>query len=399
MALLIINRFSPKRVNYSQIQKKYSGDILFLTKSKFENHFKKEFSNVFTFENDDLYYSINKLLKNYSIDLILSTYEFDIEYVGKLRDQMGIFGQNELSSRSFRDKFFMKQQLRGIVNIPNFEKVDDAIDLINFVEKEKYPFVVKPRDGAGSVGVEVLNNEADLLNYLQNGVIKNLIVEKFIHGEMCHVDGIYHNGELKICQPSMYINGCLNYKEETYVGSVMLMSDNPLSEQLRTQVKLVLDNLPTPNHEIAFHAEFFIDDNKITFCEIASRVGGGMISEALYYAYNGFDILEDSMLAQCQIITAREITRNNKNYGWVLIPPQIGILQSIPTSTPFEWVKEVYIREEDIGATFDKASSSVDAVASIVVEGTTEQDIHDKIEQIVSWYNENTIWNNAEVDE
>ena len=74
MALLIINRFSPKRVNYSQIQKEYSGEILFLTKSKFENYFKKEFTNVFTFDNDDLYYSINKIFENYSIDLILSTY-------------------------------------------------------------------------------------------------------------------------------------------------------------------------------------------------------------------------------------------------------------------------------------------------------------------------------------
>lgn len=399
MALLIINRFSPKRVNYSQIQKEYSGEILFLTKSKFENYFKKEFTNVFTFDNDDLYYSINKIFENYSIDLILSTYEFDIEYVGKLRDQMGIIGQNEISSRSFRDKFFMKQQLRGIVNIPNFEKVDDAIDLINFTKKEDYPLVIKPRDGAGSVDVEILNNEADLLSYLRNGVNKNLIVEKFVPGEMCHVDGIYHNGELKICQPSIYINGCLNYKEETYVGSVMLTSNNPLSEQLKTQVKLVLDNLPTPNHAIAFHAEFFVNGDKITFCEIASRVGGGMISEALYYAYNGFDILEDSMLAQCQITTARKITRNSKNYGWVLIPPQIGTLHSIPFSTPFEWVKEVYIREEDIGATFEKANSSVDAVASIVVEGTTEQDIRDKIEQVVSWYSKNIIWNNSEVNE
>jgi predicted ATP-grasp superfamily ATP-dependent carboligase len=395
MRIVIINQFSPQRVDYLKAMEDQNPEVILLTRNKHEEKFKSFFPKTIGFENfednDYVYSYINDLHTKNPIDRIVATHEFDLVKAGQIRDFLSIPGQNSESAIAFRDKYVMKELLKNVIKTPIFKKVNNVVDLLNFKQINGYPFVLKPVDGAGSVGVKVIKDNLDFESILKKGIKENSMAETFIEGEMYHVDGLFSDGKLLLSCPSIYINGCLAFQEEKYVGSIMLDKENSLFERLNDTVLKVLSNLPTPDHAIAFHAEFFhTPENEIIICEIASRVGGGMIPESIEKCL-GIDILSESIRAQCGM-KINPIPSKERLGGWVIIPPKRGRLISFNRNIPFNWVADSYIKEDNIGKEFEGSNSSVDSIASFVVEGENHTQILNRIDTLCNWVEENSIW-------
>ncbi|PZD96791.1 carboxylate--amine ligase [Paenibacillus sambharensis] len=396
MRTVIINRSSAKRVQFHKWLEGIEGEFILVTKDAYSNDFDSFFSSVIGFkdfaDNDYIYSYIIDLNKTKEIDYIIALNEFDLLKAAYLREYLGIEGQNSESAMAFRDKVMMKDRLASVVQTPTYQRINHALDLIDFKQKHGLPLVVKPVDGAGSVGVEIIRDENDYRELLEKGIGSNLEVETFVLGEMYHVDGLYRDGELLLSHPSRYIHGCLAFQDSKFLGSVMLETDNELTARLNEAVHRVLDAMPTPGHTISFHAEFFhTEQNELVLCEIASRVGGGMIAEAMLAA-TGVDILGESARGQCGAPPSFQNASVNQLAGWILIPPKNGTLRALDLSYPYDWVVDYYTKEEYIGKTFDKASSSVDAYISLLVTGESEQQIEERFHIINKWFEDHTKW-------
>ncbi|MCF2132233.1 ATP-grasp domain-containing protein [Strepomyces sp. STD 3.1] len=340
-----------------------------------------------------------ELNETYQFRVIIATSEYDLLRAGRLRNILGIPGQSFESALLFRDKILMKKCLREAgINVPNFKKIESALDLYSFVQTHGYPVIVKPIDGSGSESTSVLRNREDMLDYLAFGIANNLEVESFVEGDMYHIDGLILNNEVVLNWPSRYVNGCLAFQNDQFLGSYQLEYDNPLTSRLIEFVEKVLGALPTP--EITtFHAEVFhTPDDNLVFCEIASRTGGAMVREAIQQGF-GFDINQVCVQVQCGLnvnIPDNSTLRNGPKLlsGWLLIPPKVGILKSLPT-VPFEdWIIKQKISAKP-GQTFDGSSSSVDAVASYLVVGNSEEELNNRINQLATWFNESAVWEKA----
>lgn len=394
MKVLIINQFSPERVDYGKILEQVKGDFIFYTKQKHVEKFKGIFNDITGFENwdsnDNIYKTILDRSREEKIDYVVATHEFDLVKAGHLRDYLKLEGQSKESAVAFRDKYEMKKRLKGKIGLPHFAKIKDVFDLHNFVSKYDYPFVLKPTDGAGSIGVQIVKNRDELAGILAEGIQGDFIAETFLEGDMYHIDGLYENGKLLLSVPSLYINGCLAFQKGEYLASVM--SDNEeINNRMNNAVKEVLDTLPTPVHAIAFHAEFFLTpEEEIVFCEIASRVGGGMVSETLEFA-RGIDILSESIKAQCGMPIIIKGTDRGLA-GWTTIQPKKGNLIRMNAKLPYDWVKECYVKESDIGKYFAGSNSSADSIASLVVAGSSKEEITKRFELVQAWFEENCEW-------
>ncbi|MGL5379968.1 ATP-grasp domain-containing protein [Clostridium sp.] len=398
MKIAIINHFSPLRVNYEKALKEKKLDIHFFTKEKFRKDFSLMYDKVYSYENLDfdgnLISDIIIEHEKEKFEAIVATYEYDIERIGVLRDYLKINGQNGKSSFQFRDKYLMKDALKDSIKVPKFEKVNSVLDIEDFIKKNDFPVVIKPRLGAGSIGVKVVRCREELRNYYKNNNIYNLMIEEFVDGEMYHVDGLYKSGCILLSVPSKYINTCLSFEQGKYLGSYMLEKSNPKYDKLNEKVKIVLDSIETPKHAIAFHVEFFIDSNgEVVLCEIASRIGGGMIQEAIEYSYN-IDLLSESIKGQIFLSSELEVDYKKMKYsGWVIIPPKKGTLKDIQIAN-FDWIKDVYFKEEDINKYFEGADCSVASIVSYVVSGDNQDEIINRISELVEWQNNNTVWEN-----
>lgn len=333
-----------------------------------------------------------ELYKSHPFDIVVALEESDILRAGEIRSKLHVKGQGVDSAKAFRDKYIMKRILiSDNIDVATFAKIDsnDRGALLNFCEEEGFPIVLKPRDGWTSNGIKVINslNEANKVT-LNN----NYMVEKYIEGNMYHVDGFIHNGELKFICVSKYINNHLSYHSSAGVGSIILEATHYLYDSLYKETNKVLKSLPTPD-TTSFHAEFFENNEKIILCEIASRTAGGRIPEIIEFIF-GIDLDKIITRSQCELeykIPKDSRYHHGKVAGRYFIPPKKGMLKKIPNKPDFEWLTKYEVNGET-GKTYNGPMKTTDCYIFIIVEGDSHDEVKQKIIEIIEYVEENTEW-------
>ncbi|CCO13050.2 ATP-grasp domain protein [Carnobacterium maltaromaticum LMA28] len=389
--IAILNRYSENTLDYKKALNNIEADFLFITRTKHKDIFKDYFSNRKTFdtfhENKNIENFLSEINLKNKIDSIVVSHEFDIEKAAHIREKLKIKGQSLNSAVCFRDKNVMKEKLKDIVNIPKFSQINNFSELENFKKEHGYPFIVKPIDGAGSVGFFQFHNNNDWEEYRLHKHNYPLIAEEFIFGEMYHLDGIFSNGEIKAFSSGIYVNGCLAFFENKYNGSVLISENSLMYARLKTEITKVLQALETPNHAISFHGEFFhTADDKLIFCEVGSRVGGGKINEVFELKY-GINLLNESIRAQCDPEydnTKLNITTSKYEYGWMLVPPKKAILVSINENIPFDWIVKISFRKSKIGEFLDGGNSSVSEYVSVIIKGKDSEEVKKEWKSLIN---------------
>ncbi|QHZ49235.1 ATP-grasp domain-containing protein [Bacillus sp. NSP9.1] len=399
MSTLILNKTAYGKSPYDVWLEELDGPVVMLTSADRVNEC-RNYDVIEAFDD----YPVNgciemralELNETYHFKTIIASSEFDMLRAGKLRSLLGIKGQSYESARLFRNKVLMKEHVKKAgVRVPDFKKIDSAADLSMFVQTFGFPVIVKPVYGSGSVDTTVLRNRQDMWDFLAKGLPDHLEVEVFIEGDMYHIDGLILGGETILSWPSRYINGCLAFQEQQFLGSLQLERKNPLTRRLIDFVQKVLDALPVPE-TTTFHAEVFhTPDDELVFCEVASRTGGAMVREATAQTF-GFDINEVCVKAQCGLDFHIPEMNNGPRHlsGWLLIPPKDGVLKEIKAAPSAGWLAKQHISAQP-GDRFHGSSSSVDAIASCLVTGRTEAELSGSIDRLAMWFQDHTVWGKA----
>jgi hypothetical protein len=101
-----------------------------------------------------------------------------------------------------------------------YAEVECVADVIAFARTSGLPLVLKPRNGGGSVDLEIVHDEDDVDRVLAGDALvagawqPNLIVETFIPGAMCHVDGLVVNGRVVFAWASQYLYALASYRSD-----------------------------------------------------------------------------------------------------------------------------------------------------------------------------------------
>ncbi|MGF7046238.1 hypothetical protein J2T13_000714 [Paenibacillus sp. DS2015] len=400
MTVLILNNLPASIYEYNEWLSN-SEKLLITSKESADGFRKEDFKEIIGFEN----YTVNgnvelkaiELYEKYKYEYIVATGEFDLLRAGKLRDMFGISGQTWESALAFRDKTVMKEYAKkGGIKVPAYKKIQDSLDIIIFIKEHGYPVVVKPVDGAGATDTTALYNENDLQLFLSKGTGSKLEIEKFIEGNMYHIDGIILNNELAFIWPSRFINNCLSFKSNSLVGGQILDRNESLFNRLLNFVKSLINSLPTPQNT-AFHAEVFHTfDDELVLCEIASRIAGASINEVILHAFN-INLRQIMVQAQSNIFENKNISEISKinepiEYtGWLIIPPKQGTLLNLPTEKPPQWVKE-YKCHGQVGKTYEDINNIVECIASFVVSGNSADIVSERILEAADWIDKSLIW-------
>jgi len=283
---------------------------------------------------------VESIFKDLPFDYVFCRAEVDVIRAAKIRQRYGLPGQDLKSAMCFRDKFLMKETLSPYpVKMADYRQIDSAEELIEFASRNGLPLVIKPRLASGSSGVAILHSTEEIHSYLHlnKNQLAGMLAEDYVSGEMFHIDGLVVHGEIKFLQPFRYINNCLSYRDNLYIGNIPLGRHDPLYARLVSAVKEVLDAMPSTPH-FAFHCEMWVTpQDEIVFCEIASRTGGGMIS-FLIEEMTGFNIDKAWLLAECRIHLSSypDYQESFLRFGCVCIPPAKGRLMSLPAEYPQE---------------------------------------------------------------
>ncbi|MFJ5220508.1 hypothetical protein ACIP98_38235 [Streptomyces sp. NPDC088354] len=226
------------------------------------------------------------------VDRILAMSEYDLLTGATLRERWDVPGATVAELTPFRDKAAAKTVLAaagtGLLT-PRFEPVGSIAEVTAFARRCNAGVIVKPRDGAGSLGCYRIRPGRSAAAVLQGVDLSGYEVEEWIEAPVWHIDGLLHDGDPVAVYPSRYLGTCLDFTQlNAPVGSVV--QHGPLAHCMAAFVVQCVTWLGL--REGVFHLEAFEAQDGPVFLEAAARVSGGPIPFSIRDIY-GVDLVAD----------------------------------------------------------------------------------------------------------
>ena len=231
----------------------------------------------------DIVGAVTHLARSHKLDRIVALDEYDMETAATLREHLRIPGMGLTTMRYFRDKLAMRMRaLDRHVRVPDFVPVVNHADIGYYLEHVPGPWVLKPRQEASAIGIKKIHAAEELWPVLEQLGDKqaSFLLEKFVPGEVYHVDSVVSESEVVFANVSKYGKPPMNVAQGGGVFTSFTVprggEEDAALRQINRQLIAALGLL----RGVA-HAEFIRahEDRQFYFLECAARVGGAYINE------------------------------------------------------------------------------------------------------------------------
>lgn len=232
----------------------------------------------------DIIYAVSYLARGRQIDRIVPLDDYDVETAASIREHLRLPGIGETLVRHFRDKLAMRMQANGGgIPVPAFVPIFNYDRIRDFLERVSPPWVLKPRSEAGAMGIKKIDNPEQLWRRLDElgDEQSYFLLEKYVPGDVYHVDGIVSEGEVAFSVAHRYGAPPMNVAHE---GGVFMTYTLPSSSNEAQPLLALNERLMKALGMVrgATHTEFIRGkDGVLYFLETAARVGGANIDKAV----------------------------------------------------------------------------------------------------------------------
>jgi len=231
---------------------------------------------------DDIVKAVTHLARNEKLDRIVALDEFDMETAATLREHLRIPGMGLTTMRYFRDKLAMRMRaLDRHVRVPDFVPVVNHADVRYYLGHVPGPWVLKPRQEASAIGIKKINVADELWPLLDQLGDKQSahLLEKFVPGDVYHVDSVVSENEVVFANASKYGKPPLNVAHGGVFTTFTVPRAGEDDTALRSMNRDLIGALGLLRG--VAHAEFIRAhaDGYFYFLECAARVGGAYINE------------------------------------------------------------------------------------------------------------------------
>lgn len=227
-------------------------------------------------------FAISHLARSQRIDRIVALDDFDLELAASVREHLRIPGMGESTTRYFRDKLAMRMRAEeNGIRVPPFVHLlsDEAVR--EFTERVAPPWVLKPRSLAGAMGIKVVHSREQLEEFDRAfGDERTFhLLEKFVPGDVFHVDSIVRDREVILAVASAYGRPPMEVAHDGGIFTTRILEHG--SETERALLKMNAQVLPALGLQRGVsHTEFIRgEDGEFYFLETSARVGGAHISD------------------------------------------------------------------------------------------------------------------------
>jgi biotin carboxylase len=231
----------------------------------------------------DIVGAVTHLARNHKLDRIVALDEYDMETAATLREHLRIPGMGLTTMRYFRDKLAMRMRaLDRNVRVPDFVPVVNHADIRYYLEHVPGPWVLKPRQEASAIGIKKIHAAEELWPLLDQLGDKqsSYLLEKFLPGDVFHVDSVVSENEVVFANVSKYGKPPMNVAQG---GGIFTTFTVPRGSEDDSGLRALNRDLIAALGLVrgVAHAEFIQahSDGHFYFLECAARVGGAYINE------------------------------------------------------------------------------------------------------------------------
>jgi hypothetical protein len=240
--------------------------------------------------------AVSYLARSLPLDALVALDDFDVELAAALREHLRLPGMGESGARLFRDKLAMRVRARQAgLPVPDFVALFSRADIQRFLDTVPPPWLMKPRGEASSIGIHKLHDPDGVWRRLDElGDDQSFhLLERFVPGDLYHVDAITHRGSTVFAVVSKYHRPLL----EVYQGGGIFASRTVPRQQpevaalreltVRLHADFGLERGASHTEYIRAHA-----DGAYYFIETSARVGGAGIAD-MVEAATGLNLWEE----------------------------------------------------------------------------------------------------------
>ncbi len=226
--------------------------------------------------------AVTHLARTNKLDRIVALDEYDMETAATLREHLRIPGMGLTTMRYFRDKLAMRMRaLDRHVRVPDFVPAVNHDDIRYYLSQVPGPWVLKPRQEASAIGIRKFQNPDELWPLLDQLGDKQstYVLERFVPGDVFHVDSIVSENEIVFANVSQYGKPPMNVAHGGVFTTFTVSRGSEADSGLRAINRDLIAALGLLRG--VAHAEFIRahSDGEFYFLECAARVGGAYINE------------------------------------------------------------------------------------------------------------------------
>jgi len=231
----------------------------------------------------DIVKAVTHLARTHKLDRIVALDEYDMETAATLREHLRIPGMGLTTMRYFRDKLAMRMRaLDRKVRVPDFVPVVNHGDIGYYMEHVPGPWVLKPRQEASAIGIKKIHTAEELWPVLEllGDRQSSYLLEKFLPGDVYHVDSVVSENEVVFANVSKYGKPPMNVAQGGGIFTTFTLPRRGEEDSaLRSMNRELIAALGFVRG--VAHAEFIKAqaDGHFYFLECAARVGGAYIHE------------------------------------------------------------------------------------------------------------------------
>ena len=230
-------------------------------------------------------HGVAHLCRNLKLDRVIALDDLNLEKAALLREHFRIPGLGETDTRFFCDKLAMRlRTAENGIPVPEFTGTINYHDITHFVDSVRPPWVLKPRLMAGAIGIKKYYDREEVWQRIHSLGDKQsfFILERFVPGDIFHVDSLWFEGEMVTAVASVYGTPPLEVTTGNGIFTTCLLprSSEGEGELLRLNEK-VLRAFGLRNG--VSYTEFIRsgEDGSLYFLETSARVGGANIADLI----------------------------------------------------------------------------------------------------------------------
>ncbi|MEZ5336272.1 MAG: ATP-grasp domain-containing protein [Methanolobus sp.] len=327
--------------------------------------------------------------------IVTDQLDFPVPTIAYVTEKLGLPSIGYDCALKFTNKFLMRTEAArlGIKN-PEYYRVSTLEEARNKCLDIGFPVIIKPTDSAGSRGVSVINNIAELetnfIPSLDYSSESSVIIEKFIQGEEYVIAGFASNyrftnlaiGKRQLFDiPNVFVPSVTMFCASTddYIEKQMLKTNKTLIEGFGLKFGVT-------------HCEYIVEEGTgdIYLVECAARGAAICISSHIVPLATGIDVnsmLLDVATGNAEEIEIKDMECNVSTYllftlpeGFVKEIRGIDKIQSVPG------VHKVYIEPIYPGMETKPMTDKGWRLGPIIIKGKSKEKCEAAIDEIKSLF-------------
>jgi hypothetical protein len=317
-----------------------------------------------------------------SFDGIIALSERHILPAAAFRARHGIVGRQPDDALALRDKLTMADKVRSAgIPVPEQVCLADTAGVRAMLARHGR-IVVKPRDGMGSAGVQVIDkkSELELLLDVAGDDAQTRLAAQYLENREFHVEAVTIDEQVAFAECFEYIGHPLQFRDLATRRGVTVRD-----AALKTRI---LDLNAAALGALGFrdgvsHLECFLTQGEeLYFGEVAGRPGGSGISDCVAGLW-GVDTGACGALLEAGLPVDLHPEARFPAGGWIAIYPRAGTLQTVSEHSAFrdDWITHAEILCRS-GQTLVAPVMSGASIARFSVGGDTPAQVRERLEEI-----------------